>query len=232
QPSRGHLTRSDIDCIVSWLESPANFASIYGASGRTSIGKPLRNSTRGYEELARKLNTKSKGRLILSPKAVRERFNRCRANYVKVKAESETTGFGISETDRKKDINTIHQKLESMCPCYERMDALFGHRPNVKPEATYNEVTIAKNETSEAVEDVPSKDHEQRAIDKEATVVTEHDRIDYCHDPGTNGDENNDNNDDNDGGDNDDDFGTDAANVNTIPRSSTAIVRNKAGRKD
>ncbi|KAF9176352.1 hypothetical protein BGZ51_000887, partial [Haplosporangium sp. Z 767] len=180
----------------------------------------------------RKLNTKSKGRLILSPKAVRERFNRCRANYVKVKAESETTGFGISETDRKKDINTIHQKLESMCPCYERMDALFGHRPNVKPEATYNEVTIAKNETSEAVEDVPSKDHEQRAIDKEATVVTEHDRIDYCHDPGTNGDENNDNNDDNDGGDNDDDFGTDAANVNTIPRSSTAIVRNKAGRKD
>jgi hypothetical protein len=67
--SRGHLTKSDIECIVSWLENPTNFASIYGTPGKTCIGRPIRTATKGYEELARRLHSKSRGRLTLSPKA-------------------------------------------------------------------------------------------------------------------------------------------------------------------
>ncbi|MBW0576291.1 hypothetical protein O181_116006 [Austropuccinia psidii MF-1] len=35
-------------------------------------------------------------------------------------------------------IKSMSEKIESMCPCYAEMDALFGHKPNVTPIASYD----------------------------------------------------------------------------------------------
>lgn len=46
---------------------------------------------------------------------------------------SRKTGYGITETDRKKGIFSLEAKRENKCPLYTRMDKLFGEKPNVKP---------------------------------------------------------------------------------------------------
>ncbi|MBW0585067.1 hypothetical protein O181_124782 [Austropuccinia psidii MF-1] len=48
------------------------------------------------------------------------------------------TGAGITEEDESKGIKSMSEKLESMCPCYAKMDVLFGHKPNVTPIASYD----------------------------------------------------------------------------------------------
>ncbi|MBW0590497.1 hypothetical protein O181_130212 [Austropuccinia psidii MF-1] len=42
------------------------------------------------------------------------------------------------EEDESKGIKSMSEKLESMCPCYAKMDVLFGHKPNVTPIASYD----------------------------------------------------------------------------------------------
>lgn len=126
--------RSDIENILTWLENPLNFASIYGNAGKTGIRKPNKTAVKGYTALAEFVCKQSKGRWkTLAHKAVKERFNRHKALFVKVKEASNSTGFGITEEDRNNDIFTVARKLDSMCICYKRMDLLFGHRPNVTP---------------------------------------------------------------------------------------------------
>jgi hypothetical protein len=51
-----------------------------------------------------------------------------------VKRKSETTGYGLDADDEIKGITTIDAKLELICPYYQKMDELFGHRQNVLPE--------------------------------------------------------------------------------------------------
>ncbi|MBW0566291.1 hypothetical protein O181_106006 [Austropuccinia psidii MF-1] len=48
------------------------------------------------------------------------------------------TGAGLTEEDESKGIKSMSENLESMCPCYSEIDALFGHKPNVTPIASYD----------------------------------------------------------------------------------------------
>jgi t-SNARE complex subunit (syntaxin) len=53
----------------------------------------------------------------------------------------------VDDEDRAKGIKTIEDKLESMCPFFSRMDALFGERQNVIPSFV--------DDSTAAVEDMP-----------------------------------------------------------------------------
>ncbi|MBW0578709.1 hypothetical protein O181_118424 [Austropuccinia psidii MF-1] len=48
------------------------------------------------------------------------------------------TGAGIMEEDESKGVKSMSEKLESMFPCYDGMDVLFGHKPNVTPILSYD----------------------------------------------------------------------------------------------
>ncbi|KAG0221317.1 hypothetical protein BGW41_006947 [Actinomortierella wolfii] len=148
--SKERFSKQDIECIVSWLEHPPNFSSVFGTSGQTSIGQPNKSATQGYAELAKIVNKQSKGRLNLNAKAVRERLSRFRRTYVAVKEKSKATGFGVTDEDRKNGIYTVAQKLESMCTCFARLDALFGHRPNVTPLSSFTGGLTLLEESQEA----------------------------------------------------------------------------------
>ncbi|MBW0491703.1 hypothetical protein O181_031418 [Austropuccinia psidii MF-1] len=41
------------------------------------------------------------------------------------------------EEDESKEIKSMREKLESMCPCYAEMDVLLGHEHNATPIASY-----------------------------------------------------------------------------------------------
>ncbi|KAF9079593.1 hypothetical protein BGX23_003642, partial [Mortierella sp. AD031] len=81
------------------------------------------------------VSKQSKGRLNVNGKSMREWFQRHMEVFTSTKAKGNSMGFGVTEEDTKNGIYTVAHKLDSMCNCYARMSALFGHRPNVTPVA-------------------------------------------------------------------------------------------------
>jgi len=132
--SKEPFTKQNIENVLAWLEYPANFDSVFGTGGQTSVGKPDKRSNQGYAILAEVVSKQSMGRLNLNAKAMHERFRRHRRTYATAR---ESSGFGVTDEDRKNGIYTIAHKLESMCTCYARMDALFGHPHNITPLSAF-----------------------------------------------------------------------------------------------
>lgn len=54
------------------------------------------------DELAEILHSRSKNRLGVTGRGVKERFVHCKTSYKRVQAMHHDTGFGITEADRKK----------------------------------------------------------------------------------------------------------------------------------
>ncbi|KAG0231936.1 hypothetical protein BGW42_008536 [Actinomortierella wolfii] len=136
--SKERFSKQDIECILTWLEHPPNFASIFGSSsaGKPGVEQPPKSSsTQGYATLAQVVSEQNKGRLKLNAKAMRERFGRFRRTYENVREMSKSKDFGVTDEDHKNGLYTVADKLESMCVCYARMDALFGNRSNIAPSA-------------------------------------------------------------------------------------------------
>ncbi|KAF9930991.1 hypothetical protein FBU30_010996 [Linnemannia zychae] len=125
--------KSDIDFILSWLECPSQFEAVFGSVRQTVIGKIHKPRTHGYTQLAREVSKNSQGRLNINGKNMRERFGRHMKIYRDTKRKSDEIGFGITKMDKRNNIYTVAQKLEKMCTCYARMDALFGKEPNITP---------------------------------------------------------------------------------------------------
>ncbi|KAG0017885.1 hypothetical protein BGZ80_007812 [Entomortierella chlamydospora] len=152
QEAEDHFTNEDIQLIVSWLEDPSNFASIYGPTEvnvRKEIPKPTRSSSKGYSELAEVLYRLSKGRLNLSGNEVRERFGKHKALYMKTKALSMSTKFTFEVTDQWEGIYTPSQKLEKLCSCFTKMDVLFKYTPNTSEAGVVTNLQLALDNADE-----------------------------------------------------------------------------------
>ncbi|KAI9917817.1 hypothetical protein PsorP6_012612 [Peronosclerospora sorghi] len=120
--------------MIPWLENKANFALIKGSAAqgqRLTSGKKLRKLD-GYRALAQYVNRKVPG-TDWDEKAGKSRYESYLATYKKTRAKSNTTGFGLTDADRRSDRHTIDAKLDFMCPFFNRMDNLFGSRQNVNP---------------------------------------------------------------------------------------------------
>ena len=71
--------------------------------------------------------------MVLTPKQMRERFRTYKLNYIKANKFSQSTGAGVTEADIERGIHTVEDKLDDICPYYEKMDNIFGNMPNVWP---------------------------------------------------------------------------------------------------
>lgn len=168
--TKERFSKEDIEHILTWLENPPNFASIYGSSAKTGIGKPNKKATLGWKALAGFLCKQSKGRWkTLNDRAMKERFNRHKTVYMKVKQEAKDSGFGVKDEDRQNNVFTVKQKLEKMCMCYERMDALFGHRPNVTPLGSAD-VCVLQSSASQDEDNVLQLENQPEAQDGDGAV--------------------------------------------------------------
>ena len=129
----GHLKREDHLIITNWLMIQKNYDAVFGTKHSTKVGRPPKSKVNGYQLMAIHLKAKTKGRIDLSAKQMLERFKNYRAKYRKAHMLSISTGFGISAADQEKGIWSVFEKLDSICPYYDKMDELFGKHANVSP---------------------------------------------------------------------------------------------------
>ncbi|KAK3833086.1 MAG: hypothetical protein JOS17DRAFT_677270, partial [Linnemannia elongata] len=131
--TKERFTKQDMEFIFKWLEHQPNFESVVGSRGQTTVVMPNRPTACRYATLAEAMSKQSKGWLTIDGKNMREWFQRHMNVYINTKAKAKSTDFGATEEDTRNGVYTVAHKLESMCACYARMDALFGHRPKVTP---------------------------------------------------------------------------------------------------
>ncbi|KAI9907173.1 hypothetical protein PsorP6_016282 [Peronosclerospora sorghi] len=112
------------------MEDKSNFESVYGTSGQTKIGVPMKNKNAGLRDLAAALSRQSKGRLNVDHKRIKGRIRTYRKNMQVALAAERSTGFGLTEKNWQKGIFTVEQKRNSICAHLERMKALFCREPS------------------------------------------------------------------------------------------------------
>lgn len=129
----GHTTKAMKKTMIEWIEIPKNFSLLTGSAtvGKTLVAGQKLRKTDGYALLATAVNAEHN--VGWESKNAKNRWNTYHASYVKTRTQSQKTGFGVTDTDKTKGINTVEEKLESLCPFFERLDRLFGHRQNINP---------------------------------------------------------------------------------------------------
>ncbi|MBW0461138.1 hypothetical protein O181_000853 [Austropuccinia psidii MF-1] len=134
----GHLICTDYLTMIHWLSVKSNFKSCFGTSGSTSIGRPPSSKQHGVELMAIEVNKKSQNCLNISSSSIQDQWQTYKKKYMTAKKFKNSTWDGIMEEYEVKGIKSMGEKLERMCPCYAKMDVLFGHKPNVTPIASYD----------------------------------------------------------------------------------------------
>ncbi|KAI9916805.1 hypothetical protein PsorP6_017967 [Peronosclerospora sorghi] len=76
--------------------------------------------------------------------------------YLKARKESEQTGFGVKDHHRRRSIFTYAALPENMCPLYERMNNIFGKKPDAAPLAIFDS-TAAEGDLGATLSDSPDE---------------------------------------------------------------------------
>ena len=135
---RRHTNMHEILAMVSFIENPDKFALIEGKAAKNKpviSGQKLTKSA-GYQDLANYVNCRVKQNRKWNAQLAKSRYTSYRDKKYKVAKKMSSpgsTGFGITEEDRRKGIYTMAEKLEKICPFYNHMDAVFGSRQNITP---------------------------------------------------------------------------------------------------
>jgi len=123
--------------MVEFVEIEDNFKMLTDGAAK---GKPMQSGqkltkTDGYKALAEWMNKKLKDPARIWTE--KEGKSRWEAYMVKYKNAFEQinsqTGFGLTVKDEKMGICTIAEKADRLCPYYDRLNSLFGHRQNIRP---------------------------------------------------------------------------------------------------
>ncbi|KAF8942590.1 hypothetical protein BGZ47_006327 [Haplosporangium gracile] len=168
-----------MEFIVTWLEHVPNFISVFGSGGQTAVGQPNKSRNHGYAALADAVSKQSKGRLNINGKNMRERFKRHIKVFTSTKAKGNSAGFGVTDEDTRNGIYTVTHKLESMCTCYARMDALFGLRLNVTPLAELCLADTPAQEQDERQDSGTAPQRRRRLVEEEEEEEEEEEVGDY-----------------------------------------------------
>jgi hypothetical protein len=87
---------------------------ILGTDKATRVGSVYKNRTAGLQALANALKTNSRGRLSLSSKNVGGRLQTYRSKLKKAIHLENSTGFGLTDKDRRAGTFTVAQKLDKV----------------------------------------------------------------------------------------------------------------------
>ncbi|MBW0545715.1 hypothetical protein O181_085430 [Austropuccinia psidii MF-1] len=88
--------------------------------------------------MALEVNEKSQNHLKLSSSSIRDQWRTYKKKYKEAKKFENITGAGLTKEDESKGIKSMSENIQSMCPCYAEMDALFGKKPNVTPIVSHD----------------------------------------------------------------------------------------------
>ncbi|MBW0466337.1 hypothetical protein O181_006052 [Austropuccinia psidii MF-1] len=126
--SNPNFTERDFANICTYIEDEVNYNHLFGKNTKTSIGEKLMTRTAAYELFAGYLNSLNPG-LELNGRHCAQRFSTYKKKYVMTRDWARQTGAGLNEDELGM---TMSQKLDMMCPCFKRMDQIFGNKPNIE----------------------------------------------------------------------------------------------------
>ncbi|PLW09693.1 hypothetical protein PCANC_20739 [Puccinia coronata f. sp. avenae] len=133
EKTTGHLKKDDYLVIIDWLKIKKNYDACFGTGKAPLVGRPPKGTINGFELMAINLRNQSTSKISLSSRQMKDLFNSYKDKYKKTHTLSLATGFGLTPKDRQTGIQTIEQKLDSLCPHYQAMHELMGNKAFVNP---------------------------------------------------------------------------------------------------
>ncbi|MBW0541321.1 hypothetical protein O181_081036 [Austropuccinia psidii MF-1] len=102
----------------------------------------------GFHLMAMEVNKKSNQILNCRSASIHEQWHLYKKKYITAKKFQNLTLSGITEVEDKKGIHTMAEKLDTTCPCFSKMNSLYGHKPNATKLESYDaqEVELSSNE--------------------------------------------------------------------------------------
>jgi hypothetical protein len=175
-----HTTKSQRFSIIKWLRNESNFRLITGLaaaentqdlSGKKS-GKKLKKAD-AYRSLASFVTRESN--ISWTAYQAKNRFETYLSFYKKAKLASEQPGWCVNDEDIAKGIKTIEQKLETLCPYFKEMDALFGDHATFTDETTPRIPLEVGPEINAALEadEADENEEEQSTVSSEDSINQE-----------------------------------------------------------
>jgi hypothetical protein len=154
------LKDEDYAKIVDYLEVPENFQAVTGGGRKTSVGKKYGTKAVVFKKMVAAMQhhgfpTNMDGANL------QKRFQRYVKRYKDALEVKLDTGGGLLQEEIDAGV-LLHEKLNKLCPHFERMHALYGERPNVAPPVL-GDVGVEEEELIHHVEQV----EENNAIDLE-----------------------------------------------------------------
>ncbi|EFP82984.2 uncharacterized protein PGTG_09952 [Puccinia graminis f. sp. tritici CRL 75-36-700-3] len=126
---------SDYENICAYVEDDEKFSELYGDT-KTNVGPKVLTKTAAFNIFAIHINAHSNKRLNLTGRQLQQRVNYyIQKKYFPAKQWENQTGAGILDQDPHASLD---EALEAKCPCYAKMDAIFGQRPNITPLAEFD----------------------------------------------------------------------------------------------
>ncbi|PLW08741.1 hypothetical protein PCANC_27927 [Puccinia coronata f. sp. avenae] len=133
EKTTGHLKKDDYLVIIDWLKIKKNYDACFGTGKASLVGRPPKGTINGFELMAINLQNQSTSKISLSSRQMKDCSNSYKDKYKKTHTLSLATGFGLTPEDRQTGIQTIEQKLDSLCPHYQAMHELMGNKAFVNP---------------------------------------------------------------------------------------------------
>ncbi|MBW0488285.1 hypothetical protein O181_028000 [Austropuccinia psidii MF-1] len=122
------FVQMDFENICTYLENKENYHDLFGDSKKTSWGKKKHTRAQAFKRFALYLNVHHhNGMLRLSGRNLQQRWCTYKRKFVETSQFLQRTGSGLIEGDTQ----TLKEEIEHRCPCYDRMQAIFGNKQNV-----------------------------------------------------------------------------------------------------
>ncbi|ETV97428.1 hypothetical protein H310_09758 [Aphanomyces invadans] len=131
-------SRAERLAMLEFLRIPDNFALMTGQAtkGKSVKGGQRLTKAHGHALMAEYVNmiVRDSTRTWTTQDA-KSRYDAYVSSYKKALrwCGPNKSGRGLTQKDYKRKIFTIESKLESICPYYDDMNALFGERQNFRP---------------------------------------------------------------------------------------------------
>ncbi|KAL3691342.1 hypothetical protein R1sor_004993 [Riccia sorocarpa] len=130
---RVKMIRQDYEAVVAYIEIPENFCQVTGGERKTKVGSKCMSKAKAFQIMASHLSNVN-GFPDVTGEEMKKRYERYVSMYKKARQFKESTGRGLSEKEVERGV-TIEEKLEKLCPHFNRMHAILGQRANIAPPA-------------------------------------------------------------------------------------------------
>ena len=170
----GRLSREDglkvQRAVMLWLAIPGNRNIVMGSAGNAQnhggmAGKQVVvPKSQGFAMMAKYVTDMTEFKI--STDQAEGKFRYMLSKYSKANAYSHSSSAGVTDADRAKNIHSIPEKLEAMCPNYEVWASYFGHLQKFNPASVVSSAALGQR-GEDAEQDDEGADYEGVGSDEE-----------------------------------------------------------------